>query len=598
MQEERLRKLIARVKSGTLSRRRFIGIMAGMGIAAPFATQLLLHSGVASAATRTNYKPTKRGGGGPLKLLMWQGPTLLNPHFATGTKDQYGSRIFHEPLADWDGDGNLVAILAAELPSTENGMVLKDGKSVVWKLRKNVQWHDGKPFTADDVVFNAEYAADPATAATTIGVYKDIRVEKIDPYTVRVVFPKPTAYWANPLVGLAGMLIPKHLYEPYKGAKSREAPNNLKPVGTSCYKFVEFTPGDLVRGVINTSYYEPNKPYFDSVEMKGGGDAVSAARAVLQTGEYDYAWNVQVEDEILKRLEESGKGTLVLSPSTNIEHILLNPTDPWTEVAGERASIKSVHPLFSDRAVREAFNLLVDRGAIQEHIYGRTGIASANYLNYPLKYASKNTKWEFNVEKAVQVLDQAGWKTGADGLRAKDGKKLKFVFQTSITAARQKTQAIVKNACQKAGIELELKSIPASVFFSSDVGNPDTFTKFFCDMEMFTDLAAGPDPERFMDCFTTRESASKENKWAGRNRCRFRSDEYDRLHLASQTELDPVKRAAMFIRMNDIVIESRYVIPVVNRPQAAAVSRALHASMTGFGMEIYRIQDWYKEPVS
>ena len=96
----------------------------------------------------------------------------------------------------------------------QNGGVAADGKSVVWKLKRNVQWHDGRPFTADDVVFNWEYAADPATAATTIGSYKDIRAEKIDSHTVRVVFDKPTPFWADPFVGVRGMLIPKHLFEP------------------------------------------------------------------------------------------------------------------------------------------------------------------------------------------------------------------------------------------------------------------------------------------------------------------------------------------------------------------------------------------------
>ena len=104
------------------------------------------------------------------------------------------------------------------------------------------------------------------------------------------------------------MLIPKHLFADYSGAKSRDAPTNLKPVGTGPYKFVDFKPGDMVRGEINSSYHMPNRPYFDSIEIKGGGDAISAARAVLQTGEYDFAWNLQVEDEILQRLEKGGKG--------------------------------------------------------------------------------------------------------------------------------------------------------------------------------------------------------------------------------------------------------------------------------------------------
>ena len=243
-----------------------------------------------------------------MKVLWWQAPTLLNPHFATGTKDQDGSRLFYEPLAGWDADGNLRPILAEAVPGLEDGTLAKDGKSVIWKLKKGVTWHDGKPFTADDCVFTWEYARDPATAALTIGSYKDVTVEKVDDHTVKVKFAKPTPFWADTFVAAAGCIIPKHLFAAYTGAKSREAPTNLKPVGTGPYMFKDFKPGDLVSGVINPNYHQANKPYFDAIEMKGGGDAVSAARAVLQTGEYDFAWNLQVEDEILQKLEKGGKG--------------------------------------------------------------------------------------------------------------------------------------------------------------------------------------------------------------------------------------------------------------------------------------------------
>src|SRR5690349_519261 len=224
MNEQDLRGLIEDVRQGNLSRRGFIGRMVALGLTAPLAAQMLSYSGVAQAQETFVYKPTKRGGGGALKVLWWQAPTLLNPHFAVGTKDQDASRIFYEPLGSWGPDGDLVATLAAEVPTKENGGVAQDGKSVTWKLKQGVKWHDGKPFTADDCVFTWEYAADPATAATTIGSYKDIKVVKLDDYTIRIDFPKPTPFWADPFVGVAGMIIPKHLFAAFKGDKSRDAP--------------------------------------------------------------------------------------------------------------------------------------------------------------------------------------------------------------------------------------------------------------------------------------------------------------------------------------------------------------------------------------
>jgi peptide/nickel transport system substrate-binding protein len=580
-----------------MPRRAFVRQMVGLGLTAPLATQLLAHAGIAQTAPQSDYKPTKAGGGGALKTLFWQGPTSLNPHFATGTKDQEGSRIFYEPLAAWDPDGNLTPVLAAEIPDIENGGVAPDGMSVTWKLKRNVQWHDGRPFTADDVVFNWEYAADPATAATTIGTYQNVRVEKTDPLTVRVEFNKPTPFWADPFVSTRGMIVPKHLFEPYKGANSRDAPTNLRPVGTGPYRCVEFTPGDLVRGERNPSYHVPNRPFFDTIEMKGGGDAVSAARAIIQTGEFDYAWNMQVEDEILLKLEKSGatKGRVDIVSGGWIEHIKLNNADPWTEVDGERSSAKTKHPLLGDPAVRRALSLLVDRAAVQAHIYGRTGTATGNFINAPPRFVSKNTSWEFNVDKANQLLEEAGWKRGPDGIRAKDGKKLKLVFQTSINAPRQKTQAIVKQACQKAGIDMELKSVTASVYFSSDAANPDTASKFYSDVEMLTNTVTQPDPEVLMRQFVSWEIATKDNKWTGRNIVRWRNEKYDEAFRAAERELDPVKRAALFITMNDMVVQDQVVIPVASRGQVAAMSNSLRATQSAWDNDFWNLRDWYRE---
>ncbi len=486
-------------------------------------------------------------------------------------------------------------MLASEIPSRENGGISADGRTITWKLKRGVTWHDGQPFTADDVVFNWEFCKDPASATSNVSVYRDITVQKVDSHTVRVIFPKASPFWAEPFVGSTGLILPKHLFAPFIGAKSREAPMNMKPVGTGPFKFVDFKPGDMLRGEAYANYHIPNRPHFDAIEMKGGGDAISAARAVLQTGEYDYAWNLQVEDEILKRLETSGKGKVTIVAGGNIEFIQLNPTDPWNEVEGERGSAKSKHFAFTDKAVRTAMGLLVDRKAVENFIYGRTGVATANFLNNPKRFASTNTKFEFNIEKANQALEAAGWKRGPDGIRAKGNTKLKFVFQTSVNQPRQKTQAIIKDACAKAGIELELKSVTAAVFFGGDFANPDTYQKFWCDMQMFTTTMTQPDPQTFMEQYCSWELAQKANKWASRNISRWTNAEYDATHKAAQVELDPVKRAAMFIKMNDLVINDGHIIPVVFRPRASAASNKLVAHLSGWDNDMWAVGHWFKE---
>ena len=593
MREHELIEMIANVQSGRLARRDFVERMLGLGIGVPLASVLLASAGLAGAQTAVGYKPTRRGGGGALKLLYWQAPTLLNPHFGTGAKDLAGSRLFYETLARYDADANLVPVLAADIPSRENGGIAADGRSTVWTLKKNVQWHDGRPFTADDVVFNWAYSIEPAAATASIAAYHGVKaVSRIDAHSVRFEFDKPSPLWAR---GANLQMIPKHLYEAYMGAKAREAPNNLRPVGTGPYRFVDFKPGDLVRGVINTDYHVPARPHFDSVELKGGGDAASAARAVLQTGEYDFASNLQVEDDVLKRMEAATKGRIVASASGDVEYIQFNMADPNTEVEGERAHPKSRHPILSERAVREAFALLLDRKSVQEFVYGRAGVATVNILNNPASFNSPNIKDAYDPDKANAILDAAGWKRGSDGIREKGGKKLRLLFQTSINSVRQKVQNIYKQACAKAGIELELKAVTAAVFFSSDVANPDTYGRFQADLQMYASGGRSPSADEFMQWFVSWQAASSANKWLGQNRGRWRNDEYDALYRASEFELDPIKRAALLIAMNDLICTEHAVIPVVYRPSVNGYARNLVAPVTGWDGPLSGLADWYRE---
>jgi peptide/nickel transport system substrate-binding protein len=595
MHENQIRALVEHVRAGALPRRGFIQRMVVAGLTAPMANLLLIDAGIAQPAVAIPYKGTRRGGGGTLRLIWWQGAVHLNPHFASGTKELDATRIFYEPLAGWDRDGNLVPALAAEIPSRQNGGLSADNKTVTWRLKKGVKWHDGRDFSADDVVFTARYAGDPASAASTVSVYKDIKVEKVDAHTVRVTYPRPTPYWAEAFTSTFGQILPRHVFESYVGAKSREAPANVRPVGTGPYVIEDFKPGDMLRAKAFADYHVANQPFFDAVEVKGGGDALSAARAVLQTGEFDYAWNLSAEDEILKRLEAAGRGKLSFLQGGDIEFAMLQTTDPWTEVDGERGSVKTQHPAFSDKAVRQAIGLLIDRQGIQDFIYGRGAIATANFLNNPPRFRSPNMKWEFNIDKANQVLEAAGWKKGADGIRAKGNLKLKFVFQTSVTSPRQKCQAIIKDACTKAGIDLELKTVTAAVFFGSDAANPDTYQKFWADMQMFTTTMTQPDPQIFMEQFTSSQASQKANSWSSRNLLRWRSKEYDETFAAAQVEFDPVKRAAMFIKLNDLVVSDGYVIPLFARPRPRGYVNKLTPVLSAWDSDNSFLSYWTKD---
>ena len=585
-----LRARIADVRAGCLSRRAFVETMVALGLTAPLAQQLL-RSRVATAQPRPSMPAAKSGGRGPLKALWWQAPTLLNPHLAIGLKDADGSRLFYEPLVAFDAEGALVPVLATEVPTVENGGVARDGLSVTCKLKRDVAWHDGRALSADDVVFNWEYAADPATTAATLASYERVeRMEAIDSHTVKIVFKRPTPFWAQVAIAL---IVPKHVFQAHRGQRAREAPANLKPIGTGPYRIVDFRPGDFIKAEINPHYHIAGRPFFDTIDVKGGGDAVSAARAVLQTGEYDYAWNLQVEDDVLKRLERGGKGRIAITFGGVIEHIQVNQTDPWTEIDGERSSGKSVHPFLTDSAVRQALVLLVDRASIETEIYGRAGKATANYVNAPARFVSKATSWEFDVDKAARALEAAGWKRGPDGIRTRDGRRLRMVFQSSINGARQKAQAIFKQAAGRAGIDVELKAVAPAAYFSSDPANTDTASHFYADLQMLAIFMGAPDPQGMLRAFTSAEIATRANRWQRRNTTRWRNEEYDRLFSAAETEMDPVKRAAMFIRMNDMIVKNAVVIPLVWRGTVSAISNRLKdVVLSGWDSDFWRIAWW------
>jgi len=547
-----------------------------------------------TASTPTASTPTAASD--TLKLLYWQAPTILNPHLAQGSKDFEASRITYEPLASFDKDGKLVPFLAAAIPSLENGGVAKDGKSVTWKLKQGVKWSDGKPFTAADVVFTYQFVSNSAVGATTSANYQAIKsVEAVNDYTVKINFQEPNPAWSLPFVGSNGPIIPRHIFEKYNGSNAREAPANLLPVGTGPYKVVEFKPGDIVIYEANSFFREANKPFFKRVELKGGGDATSAARAVLQTGDVDFAWNLQVEAPILKQLEAAGKGRLDISFGSFLERIAINQTDPNKKTKdGERSSIEFPHPFFKDIKVRQAFNYAIDRDTINQQLYGQTGRAVTNILVAPDIYNSTNTKYEFDLKKAAALLDEAGWKdSNSNGIRDKNGVELKVLFQSSVNPVRQKTQEIVKQSLTSIGVGVELKSIDSSIFFSSDPANPDTLARFQADLQMFSTGNTNPDPGTYLKAWTCNEIPQKKNNWSKPNSSRYCNPEYDKLWQKSNTELDPQKRRQLIIQMNDLLIKEQAVIPLISRANVNGVSnRIIGIDVTPWDDRTWNIKDW------
>jgi peptide/nickel transport system substrate-binding protein len=535
--------------------------------------------------------------GGTLRILEWQAPTILNTHLSQGTKDSNAAALILEPLAAWGDQSSPIPVLAAEIPTIENGGVASDLTSVTWKLKSGVKWSDGSDFTADDVVFTWEYCADPATACTSVTNFDPIeKVEAVDPTTVKITWKEPNANsYISFVGGFGGVVLQKAQFTECKGAAAATCAANNAPVGTGPYMLKEFKPGDVVLYDKNPAYRDAAKVAFDSVELKGGGDAVSAARAVCETGEVDYSWNLQVEAAVLTEIVGGGQCDL-LKPSAGIERLLVNFANPDPALGDKRGEPDQPHPFLTDLKVRQALALAIDKKTMAEQIYGEGGAATCNILTEPKDIASTNLTCEQDLEKAKALLDEAGWKdSDGDGIRDKDGKPLVISYQTTINTVRQKEQALVKANWAELGVQTNLKAIDSGVFFSSDAGNPDTAAHFNSDIEMFTNSNSDPDPTTYFDQWTCAQIAQQSNGWKLNNYHRYCNKDYDALMDQLRKETDSAKRKALYVQLNDFLVNDVVVIPLINRTTPEGKAKALQGPRPGsFDTNFWNIAEWHK----
>ena len=544
----------------------------------------------------------ERGTDGELRMLYWQAPSILNPYLSGGTKDIHASSLILEPLARYDENGDMVVWLAAEIPTLDNGGVARDLRSITWTLRDDVVWSDGTPFTAHDVAFTAAYCLDPSGGCASAASFQGVgSVEAVDDHTVRITFDVPMPFPYAPFVGSILPILQQRQFENCMGARAPECTaENFAPIGTGPFMVADFRPNDVVRYVINERYRDPDRPSFSSVLLKGGGDAVSAARAVLVTGEFDYGWNLQVEPEILQDMQQAGKGEVVTAFGTLVERLVINKTNPDPKLGDTRSTHQdgaNPHPFLSDPAVTRALSLAIDRDILVEAGYGPAGQVTCNVLSAPPVYASTANDWCMtqDVEFANRLLDEAGWVRGRGGIRAKDGVRLSILYQTSTNSVRQGTQALIKQMWREIGVETELRNINASVFFGSDPASPDTYQKFYADIQMYTNNFDGTDPQAYMVGWICDKIPAPENQWNGSNISRYCNPEYDAL-AAEFAETGAIEqRAAIAKRMNDLLIADGALIPLIHRGEVAARSLTLGGLRhNAWDATLWNVHEWYR----
>lgn len=542
----------------------------------------------------------ERGADGNVKVLYSQAVSIMNAYLSSGTKDVEVGSLVLEPLAGFDNEGNVIPRLVTEIPSVENGGISEDLTTITWKITPGLLWSDGTPVTSADAVFSYQYCTDPAGGCAQAARYEGIeKVEAIDELTVKITWtaPKP-----NPFTAFVGATSPILQAAQFANCLGTAAPTcteqNFRPIGTGPFMVTDFKVNDVVELAANPNYRDPAKPRFATMTVKGGGDAAGAARAVMETGEFDYAWNTQINPELQAQMEAGGKGVFVSAFGTLVERIEMNMTNPSPDLPeGERSTAAHPHPFLSDIRVRQALSKAIDRNLLVEVGYGNAGRATCNLVPAPALYASPNTDCiEQDMEGAKALLDEAGWTVGANGIREKDGKPLKILYQTSVNAVRQDFQALIKGWWNELGVDVELKSIDGGVYFGGDPGSPDTFQKFYADVEMYANNFDGTDPEPYLAQYLCDKAPSPANGWQGENVNRFCDPAYDAMVAELATTREPEKRGEIAIRLNEMLTKDSYVIvPLVDRGRLSAHSNTLGGVVLNtWDSELWNASDWFR----
>ena len=544
------------------------------------------------------------GQGGSATILYWQAPTILNPYLSRGTKDAEAASLVIEPLAEYTPDGEIVPVLATRVPTTGNGGFSADRTRITWTLREDALWSDGTPVTADDVVFTWRYCTAPGGGCARARAFENVAsVDAVDERTVTIRFVEPTSFPYDPFVSSVSPILQAAQFADCLGeAAAGCTGENLGPIGTGPYLVSDFGADGTILYRFNPRYrgVESGLPYFGEVILKGGGTAEAAARSVLELNQADYAWNLQVEPEVLASISEGGGGTVVSAFSTTVERLLMNQTNPdpsLGDLRSEYAGGANPHPFLTDPVVGRALSLAIDRGTVARTGYGeQAGRPTCNVWPAPPSQASTNNDECLvqNMDLAKKILDDAGIvDSDGDGVREREGVPLRILYQTSTNSVRRTTQELIKGWWTELGVETRLKHVDPGVFFGGDITSPDTVGKFYADVQMYANSGISPDPESYLGSWVTTAIARAANSYRGSNVPRFQSDEYDRLFAELQNTVDAERRNRITIALNDLLVGSYAIVPLVHRGSVSAHSNDIEGVwMNAWDSELWNFETW------
>ena len=545
---------------------------------------------------------------GTLKMIYWQAVSLLNPYLSSGNKDWHAASLILEPLMWSDPGGLPVPALAAEVPTLKNGGISEDLVTITYSLKDDVLWSDGTPFTADDVVFTWQYCTNPEMPCTTIPNFEGVtNVEAVDSLKVKITFDAPKAFPYGPFNGMHSPIIQKAQFTDCVGAKAQECSAvNTAPIGTGPYMVKDFRANDIVTYEANPNFRIADQPHFAEISLKGGGDAAAAARAVLETGEVDWSWLLQVEPAILNPMAEMGVGTVYTSFGGSVERIVINFTNPDPALGENRSNWmpdgSTAHPFLNDINVRKALSIAIDRNIIAKQLYGFAGKATCNIVAGPPAVAStaNDACLTQDIEGARKLLEENGWvDSNGDGVREKDGVELRILYATATNAVRQKTQALVQQWWQEVGVATDLKNVDAGVFFGADPASPDTLNKFYADVQMFSNGPDTNDPQTYLTgwlCGPNGENiVQRSNQFNAQNSERWCSPAYDALFAEYAATKEPAARADLAKQLNDMIVQNYVNLPLIFRGDVSGASNTVAGiRMNSWDSQLWNIGEWHR----
>lgn len=480
--------------------------------------------------------------GGTITMVVWQEPEHLNPELSTMTVVDHVSSLALEGLTGVNEKGERYPLLATEVPTTANGGVSADGKTVTYKLRKTT-WHDGTDFTCDDLVFTWKVIMTPNTGALDTGTYKDIdTIECPNPNTAVMKFKTFRADWIRLFSGI-GVPMPKNAGKP---EDFKTWAWNRKPIGTGAFKVDEFITGDHITLSRNDKYWMSGKPYLDKIIVRIVPSS-EVAKQLMKNGEADIMWNNTEAD--LPELEKMTNVKLFSAPQSGGERLILNLTKP-----GDPGDNKTPHPILGDLKVRQAIAYGIDKKTIIDKLLYGKALPGTGELNVDPYNCTEVKPFAYDAAKAKQLLDEAGWKPGPDGIRVKDGAKLRLKYQTTTgNKLREDTQVLIVENMKAIGIDFYIENQPSSLLIGSWAANSPRKKGSF-DILMYTTNAA-IDPHGQMFNYFHSSSIPSPDNTGGVNYSRWIDAETDKLITEAGSIPDWPKRKELYCKAAARVVE-------------------------------------------